>query len=70
MTLEMRLAAAFALFAAYVAADSDSQEEGLESLGIFVDNSAAAATFNPLYELSDANFSEFVSTNNAVLVEL
>lgn len=66
----MRLAAAFAVLAACVAGDSDSQEEGLESLGIFVDDSAAAAPFNPLYELSDANFSEFVSTNNAVLVEL
>lgn len=66
----------FAAFAVAFATDDAAQEDSLESLGIFVKNAAGnAATpsseeFNPLHELSETNFSDFVSSSSAVLVEL
>ena len=75
----MRRVAIMTVFA--IATSTDNNEDSLESLGIFVDDSAKVektviqpteyrSDFSPLYELSDTNFSDFVSSSPLVLVEL
>jgi hypothetical protein len=70
----MRLTAVYAALAVAFAVDAAAQEDSLEDLGIFVKeaggDAAAHDTFSPLYELNESNFSDFVSSSNAVLVEL